>query len=148
MSIIVQRTGSDCAICCMAMLTGRSYEDVLSTVGDAFDPERGMREEQKALDRLGFRHEFERGEAVGDMVCTHRGYAISPEFYRSMAWGRRALMSVPSLNSQRGWHMIYFDGATVFDPSPLKRYTSFDELRPDEIVLFQERPLPAAALPK
>lgn len=136
--IVPQRTPHDCSICSMAMLTGRTYEDVLETVGDTFDPKGGMRLEQKALQRLGFKYTHENGEAVGDIVCTHRGFYISPEFYRSMAWGRRALMTVPSLNRPGGFHMIYWDGRRVFDPSMMKTYTEWKQLLPDELVLFRE----------
>ena len=139
MTILVkQRTPHDCAICCMAMVTGRIYQEVIDIVGDAFDPEKGIRRDQEALKRLGFNYTFENGEAVGDIVCTHRGFYISPEFYRSMAWGRRALMSVPSLNYEGSLHMVYFDGINIFDPSPGKTYTQFRDLRPDEMVLFRE----------
>ena len=123
----------------MAMLTGRDYEDVLATVGDAFEPERGMRYDQDALKRLGFAYTFQNGHPVGDVVCRHRGI-LSAEAFRGFAWGRRALLSVPSLNREGGWHMVYYDGRAVFDPSPLKSYRCFEELMPDELVLFREGP--------
>lgn len=119
------------------MLTGRTYEDVLASVGDTLDPERGMRRDQEALRRLGFSSQYENGEPVGDFVCRNRG-PLSPEFFRHFAWGRRALMSVPSLNNPGGWHMVYTVGAKVFDPSSLKTYTAWAELRPDDITLFRE----------
>jgi hypothetical protein len=136
--LVQQRTPHDCAICCMAMLTGRAYEDVLATVGDAFDPEKGMGHEGQALERLGFDHTFANGVPVGDFTCCHRGYAVSPEFFRDFAWGRRALMNVPSLNRPGGWHMIYWDGAKVWDPSILKTYDQWAQLRPEEMVIFRE----------
>lgn len=137
-ALIQQRTAHDCAICCMAMVTGRPYEDVLGAVGDAFDPDKGMRYEQEALKRLGFDYRFERGEPVGDISCLHRGFEISPEFFRRLAWARRALMSVPSFNFADTWHMVYWDGSKVFDPSPLKTYRDFRELKPEAMVLFRE----------
>lgn len=138
--MIKQRTPSDCAICCMAMLTGRPYEDVMQVVGDAFDPERGMRQEQKALQRLGFVYRFDNGRLTDDstMACRHRAFEIAPEFFRGLAWGRRALLSVPSLNIPGGWHMVYYDGREVLDPSTRKTYSAFEELRPDDIVIFRE----------
>ncbi|HLH94976.1 MAG TPA: hypothetical protein VKW08_07650 [Xanthobacteraceae bacterium] len=137
--LVRQRTLHDCAICCMAMVSGKAYELVLEIVGDAFEPDKGMRQDQEALKRLGYRHDFEKGHPVGDISCTHRGFWISAEFYRSMAWGRRALMTVPSLNFPDGHHMIYWDGRRVLDPSTLKTYSRWDELLPSEMVLFQER---------
>ena len=137
-ALIKQRTPHDCVICSLAMLTGRSYEDVVAAIGDVFDPERGVRYEQKALERLGFSCRFENGEPAGDFVSLHRAYAFSPQFFRSLAWGRRALVSVPSLNYPDGSHMIYWDGIAVLDPSDKKTYQRFDELLPEELVLFRE----------
>jgi len=139
--LIQQRTPSDCAICCMAMLTGRSYEDVLAAVGDAFDPEKGMRYEQKALQRLGFSHAYRNGKPIGDISCQHRGYQVSPEYFLDFTWGRRALITVPSLNIADRHHMVYWDGNSLFDPNPppKRTYERWDELKPDEIVLFRER---------
>lgn len=122
----------------MAMVTGRPYEDILGTVGDAFEPDKGMRHEQLALKRLGFSYTFSNGEADGDIVCRHRGFEISPEYFRAFAWGRRALMSVPSLNLAGGWHMIFWDSRRIFDPSPRLVYEQFIQLKPEEMVLFRE----------
>jgi len=137
-SLIQQRTPHDCAICCMAMLTGRTYEDVMTIAGSDFDPERGMRNEHAMLDRLGFKYTFENGHAVGDMVAMHRAYALSPDFFRGFAWGRRALLSVPSLNYPGQWHMVFYDGHTLFDPSPGRTYARFEDLLPEEIIIFRE----------
>lgn len=135
--IVQQRTNTDCVICCLAMLTARRYEDVRQAVGDVYCPERGLRDEGAALERLGFSSAFKNGHAVGDFVCRYRG-PLSPEFFREFAWKRRALLSVPSLNFEGQWHMVYFDGTDVFDPSSLKTYSKFTDLRPDYITLFSE----------
>lgn len=139
--LIRQRTPHDCAIACMAMLTGRSWEDTSALVGHLVDYEgerRGMRREDEALKLLGFDDRWENGEPVGSVSHLHRGFYISPEYFRSIAWGRRALMAVPSLNIPGGWHMIYWDGTKVFDPSPLKTYTRWCDLKPDDMHLFRE----------
>lgn len=49
-------------------------------------------------------------------------------------------MTVPSLNNEGCWHFVFYDGRAVFDPSNKKTYRSFDELRPEDIVIFRERP--------
>jgi len=136
--LVRQRCLTDCGVCCLAMASGRPYEDVLAAIGDAYDPEKGMRYTGDALKRLGFAYTFENGEAVGDIVVRRRGFEISPEYFRAMAWGRRALLSVPSLNRENAWHMIYWDGRHVFDPSTARTYTSFADLKPEELVLFRE----------
>lgn len=145
--LVQQRSPHDCAVCCMAMLTGRTYEDVRAVIAELLDEtgeRRGMRNEQEALRRLGFEHSFHHGQPIGDISCTRRGFEISPEYYRGAAWGRRALMSVPSLNFSGSWHMIFWDGSRIWDPSPLTAYTTFEQLRPDEMVLFRETPAAAS----
>lgn len=142
-TLIQQRTPHDCALACMAMLTGKTWEETNAIVGHLVDYEgdrRGMKDEQEALELLGFTNDYEAGECIGTFVHAHRGFYISPEYFRSMAWGRRALMSVPSLNNPGGWHMIYWDGSRIFDPSPLKTYSRWADLKPDNMSLFREKP--------
>lgn len=137
-TLVPQRTPSDCGICCLAMLTGVPYETVVERVGDAFDPERGMRYEQRALERLGFSSKYENGVPVGDFVHMHRMWAFAPEFFRSYMFGRRALVTVPSLNFEGKWHMVYWSHGKVHDPSVGKTYERLDQLLPQEIILFKE----------
>lgn len=139
--LVVQRTAYDCGICSIAMALGRSYEEVVAAAGDDFS-EKGLRSEVQALKGLGLNYNWRNGEPDGDFVSLHRGWAISPEFFRSLAWGRRALMSVPSLNKEGSWHMIYWTGDHVLDPSPNKTYAEWGQLLPNEMTLFRERPRP------
>ena len=128
-TLVRQRMPTDCGVCCLAMLTGRSYEHVLAAIADAFEFESGLRRSQVALERLGF--------AADDFVCRHR-IILAPEFFREFAWGRRALLTVPSRNRPGQWHMVYCEGATIFDPSPHLTYERWSDLRQEEIVLFRE----------
>src|SRR4029077_15672150 len=114
--LIPQRTAYDCGICTIAMATGRSYEEVMAAAlaAKAFD-EIGLRSEQWVLERLGLDYSFENGEPVGDFVCRHRG-VLAPEFFRSFAGRRRAIMAVPSLNIEKGFHSVFWDGRRLFDP--------------------------------
>lgn len=138
-NLVEQRGPSDCVIAAIAMAVGRTYEDVLQAAGDEFDPERGCRNDQAVLARLGLRYTFKNGEPDGDIVCRRKEYCISPDFYRGMIWGRRALVTVPSLNIAGGHHMVFYDGHQVFDPNPptKKRYTDFAQLQPTDVVLFR-----------
>lgn len=137
--LVPQRSPCDCGVACLAMLTGRDYDDVVAVVGDAFDPERGLESEQTALNRLGFSCTFQDGEPVGDYIVHSKPFCISSSYLRFMLWGRRALVTVPSLNYNGGAHMVYFDGRDVFDPSTLKRYERYKQLEPTSLVLFRER---------
>lgn len=143
--LVQQRTPHDCGPCCLAMLTGRDYEDVVKVIGDAFTPSGdrpGLRDEAEALTRLGYTYKFKNGELTADsnFVNRSRGWEISPEYFRSEMWGRRALVSVPSLNFPGKLHMVFWDGARIWDPSVLKVYIAFNELLPKGLVLFREAP--------
>lgn len=136
-TMVQQRSATDCVICCLAMLTGLSWDDVMAAVCDLYRPDEGIRNEHEALKRLGYDSAYENGHPVGDFVVRNRGI-FAPEAFRNFAWGRRALLSVPSLNIAGGLHMVYYDGATVFDPSPLKSYNRFEDLNPEIIAVFRE----------
>lgn len=140
MQLVVQRTGHDCAICTIAMALGMTYDQVMAAglESKAFDPESGTRGASRILEALGLSNRFDRGNPVGDFVSRRRSFEISPAYFRGQIWGRRAVICVPSLNIPGGWHSIYWDGAQVWDPSPRKRYETFDDLHPEEIILFRE----------
>jgi hypothetical protein len=140
--LLVQRTPHQCAIATLAMATGRDYAEVLAAglkCGGFVEGE-GTRHEQRILVELGFDYSFEDGFPIGDFVCWHRGFEISAEGFRQRAWGRRAIMSVPSLNQEGGSHSIYWTGRDVLDPNPpeRKRYSKWAELLPTELILFRE----------
>lgn len=122
------------------MATGRTYEDVITAAGDNYS-DKGVRREGEIIKALGFEQKYNgTREPTGDFLGLHRPWGIGPEFYRRMIWGRRALVSVPSLNNEGGYHMIFWDGSNVLDPSLKKTYRTIEELNPTEIVLFREAP--------
>jgi hypothetical protein len=128
--LIVQRTAFDCGICCLAMLFGVTYEAALHAAGDSFVDGKGLYSERDALKQLGY--------AENDFIITRRDWCIAPEAYRRLSWRRRALITVPSLNREGVWHMVYYDGNRLFDPHREKRYESWEQLMPEEITLFAE----------
>jgi hypothetical protein len=134
--VIKQRLATDCGICSLAMLAGITYEEAIAIAGNDFDPLQGMSFFSGSLKRLGLSSQYEKGVAVGDFVNLHRGI-LSPSFFRQLAWGRKALVSLPSLNYPEKHHMIYYDGRDVFDPSPLKTYDKFSDLLPDELIVVR-----------
>lgn len=128
--IVKQETDYDCAVCCFMMLTGKSREEVISAIGDAYDPEEGLNKTHMALCRLGFNS--------GEYMVMHRDWCLSYQMFARLAWRRRTLLTVPSLNLAGGWHMVYHDGEQLLDPSTKKQYINLDQLEPEEIVLFSE----------
>ena len=146
--LVRQKTSSDCAPCCLTMLTGLPYRKVIALIGDTFHPEKGMLETVKGLERLGLVREKKipvkglsgayRIEPV-DFMEIRRQYEISAQFFKDQLWGRRALLSVPSLNNPGGFHMVYWHYDRIFDPSTKKTYERFFDLKPEEIIIFMER---------
>lgn len=136
--LVRQRLKFDCGICTLAMATGRPYAEIRAAAeeGSNFDVRQGIRREWQVLGRLG----LQMGghvSADGDFWSLERSI-LAPEAFRRHALGRRAIMAVPSLNMPGHLHSIYWDGTTVFDPHPKRLYTRFDELLPDELILFRE----------
>lgn len=146
--LIKQKTGSDCAVCSMAMLTGIPYKKVYQILekDGSYVEGKGMQDTESALLALGLRREYKRHprvrkafvETYADFKHMWKPWEISPQYYRQQLWGRRALLSVPSLNNPGGSHMIYWHYDRIYDPSPKKTYTKFDDLEPTHIYVFME----------
>ena len=121
------------------MALEKPYEEVLAAAEGIYDPERGTGRDHEILRNLGLSYEYKNGKPVGDFSSKRRVYGITAEFYRDFIWGRKALVTVPSLNKEDGHHMVYYDGHAVYDPNPMdkKRYTEFEELRPSEVTIFR-----------
>lgn len=135
--VIKQRDEYDCGICCIAMATARDYDEVLSKVGDLYNPCAGISQEAKALGLLGCNWT---GLASADIIGISLSANLSPKRFRLTAWGRRAIMLVPSLNKPGSSHFIYWDGRQIFDPSNKLTYRDFSELEPTRLNLFGEAP--------
>jgi hypothetical protein len=132
--LIRQRTRTDCAICAIAMALGLAYEEVMEralSLKDAYDPEQGMRAEYSVIESFGL-------QQMRDFRVMYRG-VLSTEFFRHFSWGRRAILAVPSLNTEGKFHSVYWNGEQVLDPCDLKTYTEWKQLHPDELILFAER---------
>ena len=144
----VQR--KDCFLCCAVMAAGADYDAIWSLLDDQV---------RTAISTTGAfgnhcNHilellKFERmqvGARTGNPTDEPGDYYvlfILPEyattgFLRNMLWGRRALIQVPSKNYKGEQHIIYWDGAALFDPSNLRTY-QWHEVEPIYLWLFNER---------
>jgi hypothetical protein len=130
--LIRQREKSDCAICTIAMALGLAYEDVLEAalLAKAYEPGVGCRSEYTIIERFGFRQMI-------DFRIHHRTL-LDAKYFLHFSWGRRAILAVPSLNIEGGFHSVYWTGTELRDPCTLKTYSSWEDLRPDEIIIFAE----------
>ena len=131
-SLIRQRLRTDCAICTIAMALGKPYEAVMEAAlaAKAFSSDRGTNAEYSVIEKFGLKQMI-------DFRIMHRGQ-LAPEYFRHFSWGRRAILAVPSLNNEGGFHSVFWSGCQLFDPCTRKTYSKWDELRPDEIILIAE----------
>jgi hypothetical protein len=130
--LVTQKLDGDCAICCLAMLTGLPHDVVIqASLGKTWDAD-GMGDFGAGLKRLGY------GSA--DFRCFDVPNGVSEFALETILWRRKAILAAKSLNSKGGYHAIYWDGKKLLDPSNLKRFTELSEIAPKlvEIVLFDE----------
>lgn len=115
-AVLRQRANDDCTICCIAMATGLSYDAVMTRAkvslgGYRYGGTPGTMSPKGVLIDLGF--------AAKRLGCGGDSQGAGA---RNALWGRRAILSVPSLNGFTGHHDVYWDGSRVWDPSPKERY--------------------------
>lgn len=129
--LIQQRTTDDCVICTVAMALSASYEDVMAMALDnaLYTAGVGCKRDYYLIERFGHRQ-------METFRVLDRG-VLAPEFFLHLSWRRRAILAVPSLNFP-GLHSVYFDGRAVQDPSTLRTYTNWKDLRPEEMILFAD----------
>lgn len=130
--LIRQRTRHDCAICTIAMALDRTYEEVMEAAlaTDSFNPTGGCHAEYRIIEKFGLYQ-------LKDFRTMPKGI-LDPNYFRHLSWGRRAILAVPSLNKPGGFHSVYWDGGTLYDPCDLLTYSEWDALKPIEIILFNE----------
>lgn len=144
-TLVQQRETNDCGICVLAMASGPDYDLIMEILSlpeneGLYDPEEGIEFMEACLRAIGW----------DSKQFTNQGNMnLRPEALRQFAWGRRAIMLVPSRNDKRPsaeavddlhWHWIYWDGKELFDPCAKgSRYERFDQLLPEFLILFHER---------
>ena len=113
-TLIRQRSGSDCVLASIAMASGSIFWQDIFTEEDLADVIKsqgvstGSEDFTKYMKKAGFKEaDYKRlpwlENVPHDKLC-------------SLLWGRRALLSINSLNNPGGSHMIYWDGTRVWDP--------------------------------
>lgn len=129
---IKQRLPTDCAICTIAMALAKPYDDVMAAAlgAKAWKVDEGVRSEWRIIEELGLKQ-------MVDFRIMHRG-PLAPEYFLHFSWGRPAILAVPSLNIEGSFHSVYWNGTDLLDPCTLKTYSKWEELRPDEIILFSK----------
>lgn len=151
---VYQKNNNDCMLACVAMAAGRPYDE-LWTAADIEDVIERQGADNKftsdLLERAGF-HPYvngDRGKIVWKVnVGDHQSRG---HFLTGLLRGRRAILSVPSLNHFAGWHAVYWDGHELFDPNNPANgkqiYRWIEQLAPREVWVFDETPALAPAEP-
>jgi hypothetical protein len=138
---IKQRGPSDCGVAATAMFAGRSYEETLAAAHrcgkNVFSWKAGMTDPARLLEEMGFhwenlgRHKDHPAPNPDGIQFRSLGLAwtnrvIDPRYHAKFFWGRRALLSVHSLNNfPDGRHLVYCDGVRIFDPQEGRRGKKF-----------------------
>jgi hypothetical protein len=109
-TFIQQKSNHDCVLASIAMAVGKERWEDAWTEEDLQKviESNGISDISSWVERFGleeykhYRHIYVNGD-------TNR-------HVKAMLWKRRALLSVESLNTDGGSHMVYWDGTRVFDP--------------------------------
>lgn len=132
MQLIKQRNNNDCMLAAIAMVVGKQYDEL-------WTPEFV----QRVVDGHGCNAELT-AEAL-----KIAGYHAKVDYWQVHTWdinddakrlllGRRAILSVPSLNFQHGSHAVAWDGLKAYDPSPRQVYQWLEHLQPTSVIVFNE----------
>lgn len=131
--LILQKNYTDCAICCLAMATKKSYKEILAEVNsymnihepnEKFD---GMYPEMENSILWKFNVNFSFYELKYEYKVVRgyiKKYAPKEIDFKTVVGNKRALLSCPSLNFEKKGHALYWDGKKLHDPSNLKKYTA------------------------
>lgn len=116
-AVIQQRADDDCTICSIAMAIGLPYERVMEAAAQSVG---------------GYRYQGKPGTMSPKGVLLDLGFdvvrvgvaAVQPATLKRLLWGRRAVLSVPSLNGFDGHHDVFWDGREIHDPTTKRAYTA------------------------
>ena len=114
---IKQQHEHDCFMCCAAMAANLSYEEALEKWGNhlsnriAHSGVKSSSDTIQILEGIGL---------VQDESCTlfnaKKGDELQP-LALVLPPNQRAILQVPSLNHNGRYHMVFWDGDTLHDPS-------------------------------
>jgi hypothetical protein len=130
MTVLVQQRGpSDCMLATIAMAAGKCYDD-LWTIDDfnKVTLDRGVSDESPWMERAG----FVEGVDYARVYCNSENQGV----LKSLLRGRRAMISVNSLNIDGGYHILYWDGAKVYDPSSKQTFTYLSSMCIASVIIF------------
>jgi len=135
MNVYKQERESDCMLACIACVVQQSIGELFTPpFRDMIELEKGTHGDDitKAFDMAGLR----KGT---DYFKVHVGSSTQfPQLVNNLLVGRRAILQVKSLNYQDAYHMVYWNGETLYDPSNKQVYQWIDQCLPVWVWLFDE----------
>lgn len=128
--LVQQRSGSDCTLACIAMAAGKPWDDLWSQSDiDELVANKGCGDEEPYMVRAGFTKNV-------DYKRFSMYDTLSQPDLKRFLWKRRAMLSVPSLNTENGSHHVYWDGESLFDPSTKKTYAYLSSVFITNVIIF------------
>ena len=134
-TLIQQRTDNDCVLASIAMALGFSKWEDAWTEEDLQQvvEQKGISDMEPWLLRHGLK-QYEDWKEVHTWNEDRLTYVF--------LWKRRALLSVNSLNTEGGSHMVYWDGTRIYDPqegrSGKQAVPFISSVRISRVILFTQ----------
>jgi len=129
-----QRTEHDCMLACIANAVQRPIEEIFSTAfRESVEKEHGTHGNtiSEAFEKAKLRLET-------DYFMVSVPHTANNFLIEKLLQGRRAILQVRSLNYQNSYHMVYWAGETLYDPSNKQVYKWFNQCTPTYIWIFDE----------
>lgn len=129
--MIKQKNKNDCFLACLAMASGKTYEECFTTeITEAIENAKGVRPD--TVDKM-----FELAGFIKNVDYTTI-YTFNKDIYliRDFLIRRKAILQVPSLNFENTEHGVYWDGNKILDPSNLQVYNYLSQCFPTYVYLF------------
>lgn len=143
---VFQKNGADCMLACIAMAAGKTYNELWTAEDSAEVVELGGSQPEhtkKLLERAGFHSDVNGDQGAIVWKCHVWDNQSRDQLVRGLLRGRRAIISVPSLNNRAGWHVVFWDGQDLYDPNNPSAgkqiYRWIDQLAINTIWIFDER---------
>lgn len=119
-TLVQQKTPNDCVLAAIAMAADKQYDDLWTPEDTQWCVDnKGISDYKPWLARAGFH----------PSVPSKNGYRyvygldnMRQESALKLLWGRRAILSVASLNREGSYHAVYWNGYELFDPSLEKTF--------------------------
>ncbi len=100
MNVVQQRADWDCVLACLAMWTGRPYDELL--------------ELYKVMDPAGFLRQQGVSGSMKEAIMSKLG--MEPIVLTTAYGAVPGILSFPSLNNPGGGHAVFYDGYRSWDP--------------------------------